>query len=471
MLKNILTKFNSNKVIKAGFWYTAGNFFLKGISFLTLPIFTRLLSTADYGLVNTYMAYEGIVSIIIGLGLAGTVKSAKYEFKEDFEDYLSSTVALSFTVFLFVLFIGNIFFETIQRYFEFSQFIYNILILNSYASFLILFVSQRYIIEFQYKKFLLISFINTIFSVVLSLTAIVVLQSDKYMGRIIGQAVPMIIIGMCIFYRLRVKKSIDKRHIKFGLIMGVPLIAHYLSQSILSQFDRIMIQKYISSSEAGIYSFVYNVGLILNVILISLQNVWTPWVYSKIDNKEYADVYNKSKYFIVLFSILTIGLITISPEIIMIMSPKQYWSGINMVLPIVLSVYCNFIYILPADVEYFFKKTHYIGLGTIMAALLNIILNIYFIPRYGSIAAAYTTLISYIGLFVFHWIISRKIFNVKLYSLGFIIMSAFIVGTISSLMILLKDLLIIRYGIISLLFMVMVLNYKNIKKNLFRIFW
>jgi len=59
------------------------------------------------------------------------------------------------------------------------------------------------------------------------------------------------------------------------------------------------------------------------------------------------------------------------------------------------------------NTEYYFKKTHYIYIGTMMAAALNVVLNIIFIPRYGYVAAAITTDISYLFLFVFHFLITK----------------------------------------------------------------
>ena len=54
----------NKKVIKAGLGYTIGNVFLKGLNFLTIPIFTRILSPNDYGLFNTYAAFESILYIM-----------------------------------------------------------------------------------------------------------------------------------------------------------------------------------------------------------------------------------------------------------------------------------------------------------------------------------------------------------------------------------------------------------------------
>ena len=78
--------------VKAGLWYTIGNIALKGCAFLTLPVFTRLLSTSDFGVYNAYIAYEQIFTAILGVGFYGTIKNAKLDFKENFKKYLSSIV-------------------------------------------------------------------------------------------------------------------------------------------------------------------------------------------------------------------------------------------------------------------------------------------------------------------------------------------------------------------------------------------
>ena len=58
-----------HKAAEAGLGYTIGNILIKAISFITLPIFTRLMSTDDYGLYSTYVSYESILALIISLGL------------------------------------------------------------------------------------------------------------------------------------------------------------------------------------------------------------------------------------------------------------------------------------------------------------------------------------------------------------------------------------------------------------------
>ena len=80
------------KVAKAGAGYVIGNYLLKGITFLSAPIFTRLLTTADFGLYSTYTAYWSIFYIILGLALHSSIATAKYKYSGKLESFISSII-------------------------------------------------------------------------------------------------------------------------------------------------------------------------------------------------------------------------------------------------------------------------------------------------------------------------------------------------------------------------------------------
>ena len=81
---------------KASTCYLIGNIFNKGIAFLTVPIFTRILSTSDYGIVTTYNSWIGIVSMLLGFALHMAIRSSFIDYREKVDEYLTST--LLFTV-------------------------------------------------------------------------------------------------------------------------------------------------------------------------------------------------------------------------------------------------------------------------------------------------------------------------------------------------------------------------------------
>ncbi|WP_373899169.1 lipopolysaccharide biosynthesis protein [Haloimpatiens sp. FM7315] len=415
MLKKEIEYIKNKKTVSAGIGYTIGNILIMGISFLTIPIFTRILSTSDYGLYNTFMAYASICSILIGFGLHTSIKAANIEFDKRIDEYVSNIIILSMLLlvvfFAIVITCGGI----VSNYFGYSQLLLIVLLLQSEAGAIISIYNNRLSLDYSYKKYLIVSFFTSVGSIVLSLIFIfIIFKNERYVGRILGGAIPSIISALIIIYLLFSKKkpTIKKDQIGFALKYSAPIVPHGLSQILLSQFDRIMIQRMIGSAQAGIYSFSYSIATIPQIIASSLDTVWGPWFFEQYKEQKIELIKKRSSQYVMLFSIITVGIMAVSPEIIHIMASKDYWESVYLVIPIVLSTYFIFLYYLPAQIEYYEKKTVNIAIGTMGAATLNIALNYIFIPKYGYIAAAYTTLFSYICNFVFHIIAAKKIAGV-----------------------------------------------------------
>lgn len=112
----------------------------------------------------------------------------------------------------------------------------------------------------------------------------------------------------------------------------------------------------------------------------------------------------------------SIAVMLVSPELVKLLGPEDYWDSIYCVPPLIAGGYFAFLYTLPASIEYFYEKTSFIMIGTMSAAAINIVLNYFFILKYGYIAAAYTTLATYFLYFLFHYFLSRKIAGRFIYS-------------------------------------------------------
>lgn len=151
---------SGTKAAKAGLAYTVGNVLLKGIAFLTLPIFSRILTTEEFGFYNLYVSYETILTIFVGLCLYGSLRTAKYDYRQEFDSYVSSTLMLSGIVYIAVMVIGNLVYPAISGSFGFDRSILNILITHSYAMFIFQFYNTWLALDFKYKKFLVVSGID-----------------------------------------------------------------------------------------------------------------------------------------------------------------------------------------------------------------------------------------------------------------------------------------------------------------------
>ena len=416
-----------SSAVKAGLWYTVGNIAIKGCVFISLPIFTRLLSTSDFGIYNEYIAYEQIMTAVLGLGLYGTVKNAKLDFKRDFDKYLSSIMSLSLLFVIIILLVANVCYSFLSDFLGYSRFVVNCLILQSFGAYLLYFYGTKLNVEFKYKSYLGLSFFNISGNIVISILLILyVFPNERYLARILGTAVPLIFIAVavCCVLWIQGRTAYSKKYWKYALAIGLPLIPHVISQSLLSQFDRIMISDLIGADEAGIYSYIYTLCTILYIVGNSFENAWTPWVFLTL-NEGKEDVVNEaSKEYISFFSLLTVGFMCVMPEITRIMVGSQYWSGISLIVPLTIGNYFIFLYTLPVNIEYYNKKTVYISIGTVGAAGLNIFLNYFAINMWGYQAAAYTTLLSYALLFIFHWNIAKKYNCNRVYPLRHCIINA-----------------------------------------------
>lgn len=404
----------------AGIGYTIGNLLVKGLAFLTIPIFSRLMSTADYGIYNTFMAYSSILTIIVGLALHSSVKNAKYDFKGRLAEYSSSVVLLIIFNAVLLLALAICFSSWLSEWTGLNALILALLVAESFGNAILTFYNSKLALDYVYKEYLCLAGFHAVASVVLSLIFIWLLPDGKaYAGRIFGAVIPLLLISAYIMIRLfrSARPKVSPLYWKYGCKISLPLIPHGLSQIALSQFDRIMINNTLGPSDAGLYSFAYNIGIILQVISSSLDSVWTPWFFEQYSRGDLEKIRKTSAGYVLIFASITVLVLLVSPEMIMILGSREYWPSREVVVPIVLSMFFAFMYTLPSIVEYFYKRTQLISLGTVCAAVLNIILNFIFIPMYGYTAAAYTTLVCYLLYFIFHILIARKIAGYHVYNI------------------------------------------------------
>lgn len=464
-----------NKIIKAGFGYTIGNYLLKGLSFLTIPIFARMMETSDYGLYNSFVAYETILFIIIGFAFHTSYNNARYKYGtiedgakkgKDYSTYVSSTFLLTIiSAILWVLFV-IIFRAPISKALSLTEPNLILLVIYSFSLAIVSDFNADVSLRYDYKSFLKVSAINAISNIVLSIALMLtVFNGKRYEGRIIGTALPVFIIAVYIIakYWHKSKPQNNKEFLTWGLKYSLPIVPHGISQVILSQFDRIMILRMVSSAASGIYSFAYNIFSILSVTYTSLDSVWSPWLYSKRGKNDFEAIKKRSSLYIILMLLLSVILMFISPELIIILGSNRYAAAKYCVMPIVAGGFFSFLYTIPCSVEYYHEKTKMIAVGTISAALINIILNYIFILKYGYVAAAYTTLFTYGLYFIFHYLIAMKIEGKNIFDNSVILLSIITILLVMVICLSLLDFMIIRW-VLALLIFIVLLFYEE--KNL-----
>lgn len=469
MLKKILNKFTGDSLISAATWYTVGTFLLKGINFFTMPLYTKLLGldTADYGITGIYSTYLGIISIFIGLGINGTLGTARANLpRDEYDGYISSTLFLS-TLSFFGVFLLTIFFRNpISKFTELAVPLIILMVIQAFFDFVGGFNSSRLVFEKDYKKYLLISAISTLLNIGVSIVIILSLNNEKYLGRIYAGVIASVLIGIVVYINMmrKGKVFISLKHWKFCLPIALPLIVHNLSHMILTQSDRVMIQKYTTDSIVGLYNMSYNIGMIVNIILMSINSAWVAWYFDAQRDKLDKEIKEKAKIYIIVFTIFT-GLFTLaSPEMMKFLASKVFWPGIGIIPMVVLAYYFVFLYTFGVNYEFYRKKSTLISTGTMLAAIVNIVINFLLIPKIGGLGAAIATTISYALLFVFHEIIVRLVLKRKDFPFVYYIYALAAILVVMIFHYVFIDMMLVRWALIIIIIAGVLVNLKKVIK-------
>ena len=411
-IKSLIHSKNENAL---AFFNILGPIILNGINFFTVPIFTRMLGTENYGIVSIYTTWVQVLSIVMGIQTGGTIAVSKAYFDEKEQNaYFSSALFLSCITSAAITLLTVIFIQPISAFMKLDRVIVFLMLLQGFGSYVISFATLKFIYAKEASKNFLVSVLVSIFSVVISLILIVNISnfSDRYWGRIIGYALSNIVIGAALAVTILAKGKTfyHKAYWKFCLPLCLPLIFHHLSQIVLAQCDRIMLQQLLNDNGiVGIYSFIFTFVHILNIIWSALNNTWVPFYYDYVKQNNIELIHRRSKNYMFLYTTLCAGFVLLSPEVVKLFSSADFWSGMELIPIIAFSCYMVFLYSFPVNFEFYHKKTILIACGTCSAAVVNIVLNFLFIPLWGNIGAATATAISYIMLFLFHQIIAKYV--------------------------------------------------------------
>lgn len=470
MLKKLFNYYkNMQAPVKASLWFLICGFLQKGISMLTTPLFTRIMTEAEYGRFSVYNTWVGIIQIIVSLNLAagvyirGLVKNEK-----DQERFTSSMLGLSTTCILVWCVIYALFRETINRWLGLSTILMIAMFLQIWTHTAYHFWTNRERGAYRYKKLVALTLIYVILRPLLGMLC--VLRADETQqaeARILTTVLVDVVLFSLLFVSMmrRGRQFYHKEYWRYALKFNVPLVPHYLSQILLNQSDRLMINSFCGPAEAAYYSVAYSIAMVLEILNNAVAATMNPWIYKALRDKEYEKVGRISCYVLGVIAMLNLAVVLCAPEIMLILAPKSYQAALWVIPPVTVSVYFSFLYTLFVTVEYHFEKTHYVTIATIIGAVLNIALNALLIPVFGFVAAGYTTLACFILYAFAHYYFMKKVIKqylegVSIYNARIIVLIAVALLAGVGVIMLLYKTVVIRYGLLMLILAAMIWKRK-----------
>ena len=409
---NILQKYRKMSVqVRASFWFLICSFLQKGISSITTPIFTRLLTTDEYGQYGAFNSWLGIITIFVTLNLFyGVYTQGLVKFEEERAVYSSSLQGLTLTMCLAWTAVYLPFRDFFNRFFSLTtvQMLAMLVMLWSTAAFNFWAAEQR--VTYSYRLLVILTLLVSAAKPAVGIF-FVIHAEDKVTARILGLALVELVgySGLFIVQMIRGKVFYSGRFWRYAVLFNLPLVPHYLSQTVLASADRIMIRDLVGRSEAGIYNLAYQISLLMTLFNTALSQTLSPWIYQKIKAGRAKEVSRIAFLAMGLIACANLLLMLLAPEAVAIFAPKAYYNAIYVIPPVSMSVFFMFSYDLFAKFEFYFEKTSFIMVASVAGALLNLVTNYIFIQKYGYYAAGYTTLFCYLVYAGGHYLMMNRV--------------------------------------------------------------
>lgn len=463
LIKTYIYKYNNAPVaLKASIVFLMVNLLQKGLGFITSPIFVRIMSSDQYGLVSIYNADNELIGTIATFALAaGCFDVGMQDYKADRNRFAFSCLILSNFITIVTFSFLFLSFPLLHDYLKINRFLLIVMFLNTMfsQSFILWTRKERY--AYRYRIPGLLTAVTSIVSSIFTVMCVYYSNNYKVETKIV---IPILImLPVNIFFWIYLGKcagyEIKKEYIRFAFFFNLPLMPHYISSYILSSFDRLMIANIIGSSQAAYYSIAYNLAAIVSIIWAAINSSLVPFVLDKYEKKEYKEVSDHVLPILTIFGVICLLIICMAPEVIKIIGTSEYYGAMYAIPPIVGGVFFQALYYIFTNVLYYYKKPQYVLVASLSAAIINIILNYFGLNLFGYIAAAYTTLICYLLQATLDYLISLKIVGQNIYDMRYLCILSIIVIVITIVANFLYSFVVLRWIIVVAL--LILLFYKR----------
>jgi O-antigen/teichoic acid export membrane protein len=398
--------------------YTVPAFISRGLSLLLVPLYTRVLSPADYGSLDLLMIFANLVSLTVGMEVSQGV--ARFYAGESDEirkcQYASSAfwfVFGAYTLFAIFAFIYSGILATWVLGREGLETLFQIGVIYTWLNGLFYLVQNQLRWELRSKQYATASLLVAI---VTACTAVMLAYGLRWgfrgllWGMVAGVAVG-VIYGLChLRQSFRFLFVFDR--LKEMLAFSAPLVPSSIAVFISAYVDRMMINHFLSVDEVGLYGIGFRLASVVSLVMVGFRGALTPLVYKyHRESDTPSQLATIFRLFLTFVLLIYIGLTLFADDILILMTTPEYYGASQVVLYLVPAVLLSQMYIFAPGIG-IAKKTHIILWINLCGAILNTLLNWWFIPLLGISGAALATLMGYGCTFSAYMISSQRLYYV-----------------------------------------------------------
>jgi len=411
---------SKRKVIENSFFYTFSSLLVKTFGFFLIPVYTFYISPEQYGVVNLVNSFTSVAVFIVAFSLYSAVIRFYIEYKDNNE----KLKILFGTIITFVSLSGVIFFalgylfreQLIRWFFEGISFFPYILIALSSLVFISLHTIHQNILTAMQKgkKLVIINLIVFILQVLLNLFFLIIVRYQA-LGILLSAIIINILYFIYMLYDLfknnLIKVTLNLKILKELLKYSIPIMPHNLSTSVASFASKVFINNNESTSEVGLYGIASQFGQIIDLVQISVNKAFQPWLF---DNLQYKSIDNAKvkdfSYILILgYSIIYLLIGLFSHEAVLLMTTDGYSKAWTVIPILVIGFSVKSIYYFYINILFYYKSAaRMIFISTIVGSLFDIVLAYFLVPIYGMYGSAIAFVLAKIIIVTIVILISKK---------------------------------------------------------------
>lgn len=399
--------------------YGGGSLISRAIPFVLLPVLTRFLTPADYGILATFIAIFGVVHITIYMGVTDAVMRAFFDKDKDgfcFPEYVFNGFVINTVIFVGIIsvlmLLKGVLVKWIPISFGFQLLIPTIGYLAAiYKTPLKLLVAMK---KAWFYSIFCVS--ETLIEVALAVILIVFLGFD-WQGRVWGLVVSKFLLCMAGLYFLLkhkfIQTTVNKKYISDIFSYGSPVFLHSVGFVVIAAIDRFFINAYLDVATTGIYSVSYSICSLIAFAAGALALSWSPVFYEKLGglSKDAKKKLVKSTYLYFALLLVSIALfIKLIPFILNILVGEKFLGAGVFVSWLALGFGFHSMYTMMVMYIFYEKKTHILGKIAIVTIVLSFVSNFVLIKINGAIGVAQATCLVFLVRFLLVWYSSNQVY-------------------------------------------------------------
>jgi len=372
------------------------------ISFFLIPIFTRVLTTEEFGIVSIATTATSLLAPIIGLGLGSYVTQMHFRYKDRAEQrHILGSLLLFLIIFSGAIVVGL---DTVGR-FGYLEFVRGVrfrpyletALWTAYMTVFVAAAQGMFMARNQSLKMSILLIGVSSVNAVASLTLVLAFGLGVE-GYLLGGLIAAVVIGCRSLWILgrESRPNLDWSRVLEGLRFSLPLIPHTIALWVLTLSDRYVLSHFVSTASIGVYSLGYQVGFIVSMITNAVNNSFYPIASGKLsDSNASGSVPGMGTMVVATFALAAVGVACLGPEFVSLLTPERYHGATAVVPWIATGFFFQGLYFILSLGTWFSMKTGWVPIITAFGAAVNVICNLILIPRLGIVGSAISNVLAF----------------------------------------------------------------------------